>query len=180
MDYEKVYNILIDFRKRNLHEGYTEKHHIQMRSLGGSDDDSNCVRLTASEHYVAHLLLAKFNRCSQTAFALWMMGRKSSKNPERDSFKSSRSYEWTRKQIIEHLTGRVVSEETREKSRQANLGKKASVETRKKMSDAKKGKKRSTDFIQKLIKANTGRKCSPETKEKMRQSHLKRRQLLNK
>lgn len=40
-------------------ETYTECHHIIPRSLGGSDDKDNLVRLTAREHYIAHLLLWK-------------------------------------------------------------------------------------------------------------------------
>lgn len=38
---------------------YTEQHHVVPRSFGGSDDKSNLVKLTAREHYVAHLLLWK-------------------------------------------------------------------------------------------------------------------------
>lgn len=38
---------------------YGENHHIIPRSEGGSDDASNKVKLTAREHYIAHLLLAK-------------------------------------------------------------------------------------------------------------------------
>lgn len=37
--------------------GYTEKHHIIPKSLGGSDDPSNLVWLTAAEHLQLHLLL---------------------------------------------------------------------------------------------------------------------------
>lgn len=38
---------------------YHERHHIVPKSEGGSDDKSNIIRLTAREHYIAHLLLAK-------------------------------------------------------------------------------------------------------------------------
>lgn len=40
---------------------YTEEHHILPRSLGGSDDPSNLVRLEYREHYLAHWLLTKFH-----------------------------------------------------------------------------------------------------------------------
>lgn len=39
--------------------GYVEKHHIIPKSMGGSDDASNIVELTAREHFIAHLLLTK-------------------------------------------------------------------------------------------------------------------------
>ena len=39
--------------------GYVERHHILPRALGGTDDSSNLVALTAREHFLAHMLLAK-------------------------------------------------------------------------------------------------------------------------
>lgn len=38
---------------------YYEEHHIVPRCLGGSDDKSNLVLLTAREHFIAHRLLSK-------------------------------------------------------------------------------------------------------------------------
>lgn len=63
MEYAKLYNALISFRKSNLllksKELYTEVHHIVPKCLGGSDDHENLVRLTAREHFIAHRLLTK-------------------------------------------------------------------------------------------------------------------------
>lgn len=61
MDYRKIYSAFIASRKSISHarDAYTEKHHIQPRSLGGSDDPENLVRLTARDHYFAHCCLAK-------------------------------------------------------------------------------------------------------------------------
>lgn len=59
MDYKKVYDQIIDNRKHNEVTDYTENHHIIPRSLGGDDDSSNLVRLTAREHFLCHYLLAK-------------------------------------------------------------------------------------------------------------------------
>jgi hypothetical protein len=42
-------------------EGYVERHHILPKALGGTDDSSNLVALTAKEHFVAHVLLAKIH-----------------------------------------------------------------------------------------------------------------------
>ena len=62
MNYQKIYNQLIQKRqiytlsKKNT---YCERHHIVPRSLGGSNDKTNLVNLTAREHYIAHLLLWK-------------------------------------------------------------------------------------------------------------------------
>lgn len=65
MNYEKIYNSLIQSRKpqgldKSKLDGYYEIHHIVPRCLGGSDEESNLVLLTGREHYIAHLLLTKF------------------------------------------------------------------------------------------------------------------------
>lgn len=105
MDYKRIYDDLISYRQQNvLSTGYIEKHHIIPRSLGGTNDSANLVSLTGREHYVAHLLLARFNRCSQTVYALWMMQMKSSKDCDRPCIKSGHMYEWTRKEFIKYLS----------------------------------------------------------------------------
>lgn len=59
MNYKQIYNNIINYRLDNPYSGYTESHHILPRSLGGTDDKSNLVNLTAREHYICHLLLTK-------------------------------------------------------------------------------------------------------------------------
>ena len=75
-----------------------------MRSLGGSDDESNLVSLTGREHYIAHLLLAKINCCSQTAYALWMMQCRSNEDKNVPFIRSSRMYEWARKEFAKYIS----------------------------------------------------------------------------
>ena len=54
------YNTLCEkARARPVFEGYQEIHHVIPKSLGGDDDVTNLVALTAREHYIAHLLLVK-------------------------------------------------------------------------------------------------------------------------
>lgn len=68
--YSKYYHALCEkARARGPIDGYTEKHHIIPRSLGGSSDRSNLVTFTAREHYIAHMLLVK---CTQ-GHALYKM-----------------------------------------------------------------------------------------------------------
>jgi hypothetical protein len=73
------YNIVTCAQSRNLPKTiYTEKHHIIPRCLGGSDDKSNLVKLTAREHFVCHLLLTKMvdgHEKYKLAFAARMMLR---------------------------------------------------------------------------------------------------------
>lgn len=61
MNYEKHYEQLIERAKNRNLDCYTEKHHIVPRCMGGNDDYSNIVKLTAREHFIAHILLVKIH-----------------------------------------------------------------------------------------------------------------------
>ena len=61
--YRRWYDALMaKARARNSLNGYSERHHIKPKSLGGSDVRSNIVRLTYREHYLAHWMLTKLKR----------------------------------------------------------------------------------------------------------------------
>jgi len=57
--YSQVYYSIINRAKSRDISGYYEKHHVIPRSLGGADDETNLVKLTAREHFICHLLLPK-------------------------------------------------------------------------------------------------------------------------
>jgi hypothetical protein len=59
MKYKQIYESIIHKRQNKPVDGYTENHHILPKSLGGSDDKNNKVRLTAKEHFICHYLLTK-------------------------------------------------------------------------------------------------------------------------
>ena len=72
MNYAKHYNALMSkARLRGKPASYAERHHVVPRSLSGTNDKSNLVWLTAREHFVAHVLLAKIHGGSQW-FAVMM------------------------------------------------------------------------------------------------------------
>lgn len=53
-----------------------EKHHILPRSLGGSNDPTNLVKLTLREHFICHSLLVKMTENkdrNKMVYALWKM-----------------------------------------------------------------------------------------------------------
>ena len=56
MDYRTIYDSLTS---TDSQAEYTEKHHIIPKCMGGTNDKSNLVKLTAREHYIAHKLLTK-------------------------------------------------------------------------------------------------------------------------
>jgi hypothetical protein len=74
MDYRKIYNNIVRRGQNRILEGYTEKHHIVPRCLGGTDDADNLVSLTPEEHYLCHLLLVKIypNNISLVKAAMFM------------------------------------------------------------------------------------------------------------
>ena len=106
MDYKLIYENLIQKRRDNpIETGYKENHHIVMKSMGGSDDKSNIIVLTAREHYIAHLLLHRIHHRKETACAVWMMQCKSETN-ERNYIINSRMYEWARKEFSKYIGNR--------------------------------------------------------------------------
>lgn len=74
MNYQKIYDNLIEKSKNRVLEGYSEKHHIIPSCIGGTDDSDNICSLTPEEHYLAHLLLVKiYPNSSGLVFAAWNM-----------------------------------------------------------------------------------------------------------
>lgn len=55
--YTKLYWKIIN--DSNTFSGYTEVHHKIPKSLGGSNDQSNLIRLSARKHFLCHYLLTK-------------------------------------------------------------------------------------------------------------------------
>lgn len=93
MDYLLHYNRLIDRARNRVVECYTENHHIIPKCLGGADDASNLVALTAEEHFVAHQLLVRLHPSNRHLInALSMMSNGSHKNN-----RSNKRYGWVRR-----------------------------------------------------------------------------------
>lgn len=96
----KVYNDIINKRRKEVPKGYTEKHHIIPKSIGGSNDKSNIVNLTAREHFICHALLVHIYRYDKhkyekTLNALLVMKHH---NKNRRYF-NSRLYEYARSEL---------------------------------------------------------------------------------
>lgn len=106
MNYEKIYNKIIDYRKLNPYNGYTEEHHILPKALGGLDDVDNLVRLTAREHFICHYLLTKMYEVGSFEWhkmnhAFIIMKSRSS-NQQR--YFNSRLYESTKRNFSEVMS----------------------------------------------------------------------------
>jgi hypothetical protein len=175
MNYQLHYDNLISTRKQRipLDGVYYEKHHIIMKSMGGTNDSENIVKLTAREHFLAHWLLWRIHRNRQAASAFFSMCRSHSKHKRVIS--SSRAYSEAREGLS------LTTDNSGDKN--PFYGKHHSEETRIKMSTAQqkvdrtlmpqhlKGRKLSVTHKAKINPR--GRKHSLETKKKMAESRRK-------
>lgn len=75
MDYKVAYDRLIRRARHNYPFGTSERHHILPRSMGGTDDLDNLVRLGPREHYLAHLLLFRIGHHNQIFAAVLIYER---------------------------------------------------------------------------------------------------------
>lgn len=57
--YTRWYDGIITQARVRQPQGYTERHHIVPKCMGGSDQVDNIVRLTPREHFIAHCLLVR-------------------------------------------------------------------------------------------------------------------------
>jgi hypothetical protein len=179
MNYEQIYNQLIDRARTRKLKGYKERHHIIPSCIGGTDVESNLVDLTAREHFIAHKLLCKiYPNIKGIQLAFWAMVVYKSKKNQRTYKISNREYESIRLTVID-----IIRETQRNRKHSPH-----SIETKQKISTALKGKSKSDQHIKNMSKSLKGKpawnkgvtgiiKDSDETKEKKRQAHLgKKRQ----
>lgn len=104
MDYSRIYRSFIEDRRglESSLSGYTERHHIIPRSLGGSDAQANLIRLTPEDHFFAHLLLAKIHGGRLWAPVAFMVkGQRKDYQP----IVSRKSYGWAARAMANALRG---------------------------------------------------------------------------
>lgn len=121
--YKIWYDSIITRAKNRKINGYVEKHHIIPRCVGGIDNESNIVQLTAREHFICHRLLVKFTTGKVKRQMLHALGMfiGDGKNTKRNL--SSIQYEIARKSISQARIGRKHSDETRKKISESRIGK---------------------------------------------------------
>lgn len=164
--YKKWYDsIIANAVTRTTTLSYSENHHIIPRSLGGTNDLSNIVNLSAREHFICHVLLTKCttgNNQHKMLYAANMMSQIARDYQYRYT-PSSRLYE-----MIKREFGRTHSERL--------TGRKLSADHRAKISEAGKGRIVTEETIEKRRVKNTGKKRTPEQKERMRIAQLNRKE----
>ena len=168
MDYKKIYNQIIERAKNREIEGYTEKHHIIPKCIGGSDINVNIVKLTAREHFLCHMLLCEiYPKKHKLKHALFLMAIGKQKVKEKTYIIGSRVYERLRKEYSKMLTGTKQSDETKLK-KSITMKKVWANKTPEEMSII-------ADKRTKTRMDNGGFKISEETKDKIRKATLGRK-----
>lgn len=138
--YSQCYYNIINRAKSRMLEGYTEMHHILPKSLGGTDDLENLVRLTAREHYICHLLLPKMTTgvsYQKMLYAYTIMSGRKLYNSKRYNF-----YRTEYSSINSELRsgeGNGMFGADRKGEKNTFFGRKHSEETKRKISEKKKG-----------------------------------------
>jgi ATPase subunit of ABC transporter with duplicated ATPase domains len=155
--YSKWYFNIIKKRKILSFEGYAEIHHILPKSLGGTNEAENLVKLTAREHFICHLLLTKIVNGHDTYLMLsavsWMV-RTTDTRKNRYIPRASILYEFARnsyEKIRQDKTKKKISESL-QRYYQEN------PERRSKISDS-------------MSKIHTGRKKTDQHKQRIGDAH---------
>ncbi len=108
--YLKLYNLIIENAKnRILNKNiYFESHHIIPKSLKGTNDLSNLVKLTAREHYIVHQLLPKFTKGKDKSKMIWAFKclNEMPNNGIKQRYINSKTYERYRIIFSESISGK--------------------------------------------------------------------------
>ena len=118
MNYKNIYGeIMLRAKDRPKPDCYVERHHIEPRSVGGTNGPENLVYLTAKEHFLAHKLWVRYEtdafRKRKDQNAVWSMVTMRSKSTAGRIIPSIREYEQAKIMMRASKLGVPRSEETK-------------------------------------------------------------------
>lgn len=116
MNYQNIYNQIIERAKNRQLNNYKETHHILPKCMGGNNNKDNLVDLTAREHFLCHMLLCEiYPKNNKLRHALFFMAIGKQKPKNIQYIIGSRIYERLKIEYSQFLTGKNQSEITRNK-----------------------------------------------------------------
>lgn len=128
MNWKGIHDQIIKRAQNRTLEGYSELHHILPKCLGGTNDKTNLVRLTAKEHFIIHKILNILHpEVEGLRYAVWIFV---TFNDNRGIRIGSKEYERLRKLFAESASNRmkvnnpsfsVFTEERRKKISEAGF-----------------------------------------------------------
>jgi 5-methylcytosine-specific restriction endonuclease McrA len=157
--YTRWYHNIVEQAQNRIIDGYVEKHHIIPRSLGGTDDRSNLVILTAKEHFICHLLLTRMTVGLDKRsmwHAAWNMINQRRVYQQRYKV-SSRMYELIKRNNAQSLSAANIGKPSGRKGQPCTWGDK--------ISKTLTGRKPTAERNAKVSTALTGRVRPPRTEE---------------
>ena len=193
MDYQKIYDDLIERgRNRTPVKGiHTERHHVIPKCMKGLNVPDNIVKLTGSEHYVAHLLLYRIHRNDPGGLPhklLVSIMRMGSSLVTRNRMSRNKLYERARAAFSKAMSERRHSETTIQRMKDSWTPERKEVFSTLKtggtlpqtaveaIREKATGRKHSEATIQKLVEAHTGVSFSEEHKQGMKDAWDRKRQ----
>lgn len=189
----KYYRWYLSITSKDDEGGYVEKHHIVPRSMGGTNEKSNIVKLTFRKHFLAHWLLTK---CTDGIDRKKMLKAVGMMRGNRGDLFAGWQFEVARKSAIEGRKGvpsgrkgmklppewckalslarkdMKLSEEHKAAISRGGKGRVFSEATRAKLSERKKGVKLSPSHCKAIGDSKRGTKSSPETCAKVSASMM--------
>lgn len=146
--YMSIINKSVNNNKSKNDDIYYELHHIIPKSIGGTNEDSNLVLLSAREHFICHKLLTKctYGKLkSKMICAYWRMCNPQGGIKEFTEI-TSRNYEYGRKAFAKYRTTKFKhTDETKKKISLSSKGK----------NNGMYGRKRTKEEIQQFIKTQS-------------------------
>ena len=165
--YFKIYQSIIDYRLQHVPTGYSEKHHIIPKSLGGSNGKNNLVRLTAREHFICHRLLV---RCTENEARRKMVYALKRTLSSRKHITNSRVFAQIREdfamEVSKLQTGRKLSASHCANISKGGKGIEKTESFKAQMRDRLNDEERDAPRRAKIRAALTGRTPSPESLKK--------------
>ena len=165
--YTRWYNTIIERARDRITDEYTESHHVQPRSLGGTDNKDNLVNLTAREHFVCHWLLSKMHTGEAKAKMIYALNGMKRGNEFTQRYKTkitARVYENLKKEFSRVHSATMKGTTPVNKGRLMSEEQKAKIRTTK----AANPYKWDADALAKRAATQTGTKRSQVTKDKIR------------
>jgi hypothetical protein len=173
MNYQAHYDRLMWRAQNRVLSGYSERHHIVPRCLGGSKHPDNVVRLTPEEHYIAHQLLVKLH--PENFRLVWAAAAMAGATQKMAGRANNKLHGWLRRRFAEQIgkrnKGRKMPPGFGAAVSARQLGSKRkphSEESKRKTSAAMKGRTFTEEHKAKLAAAKLGKRRGPFTEEHSR------------
>lgn len=162
----------INYCRNNKHKGYTELHHIIPKSMGGNNEKTNLIRLSARQHFIAHHLLWKSYQNRETNFAFWSMRMKNNMSQiNSKTYSKLKEQHSSYQSELKKLYNPMFNDEAKQKLSDCRKGKPLSDETKRKLSLIRRGVPKSEITKKKISESLSKKQKSAEHKMNLSKNH---------